>query len=179
MEREIASEGLDLESLACSGDAAAFGKLIREYDHELRGTAWSVVRDSHAVDDVMQQSYEKAFKAIKTFSQKSTLKTWLHSICYRTALDHVRYEGRRKHGKVEDMNYAETESDISLEDEVFVKMTLNEVLDQTDPETRTLMMLTSGLGYTYDETAEVTGVERGTIASRIGRARAKLRKGES
>lgn len=49
----------DIEQRACAGEAAAFGALIREYDDDLRGVVWSVVRSSHATDDVMQAAYKR------------------------------------------------------------------------------------------------------------------------
>jgi len=167
---------IGLQDGARAGDAASFGKLIREHDHDLRGVVWSVVRDHHAVDDIMQSSYEKAFRSIKTFSGTSTMKTWLHSICYRTALDHFRYEGRRKHGDLENIVELNAFAGDSAESAAVVNLTLSDLLEKTDPETRALLMMTAGLGFSYDETANVTGIERGTVASKIGRAREKLRK---
>jgi RNA polymerase sigma factor (sigma-70 family) len=93
----------DLEERACEGDSEAFSLLIRRFDRDLRGTAWSVVQSSEATDDVMQAAYERAFRSIGTFNRDSALKTWLHTICYRTAIDHLRYESRRRHVSIEEV----------------------------------------------------------------------------
>jgi len=90
-------ESSDLEARALSGDAAAFGELIREWDHDLRGVVWTVVRSAHATDDVMQNSYEKAFRSIARFDGRASLKTWLHTVCLRSAIDHTRRESYRQH----------------------------------------------------------------------------------
>ena len=86
----------DLEDRACRGDPAAFGQLIRRYDRDLRAVVWSIVRSGPDTDDVMQIAYEKAFRAVAGFEGRSSLKSWLHAICYRCALDHVRSAHRRR-----------------------------------------------------------------------------------
>ena len=164
----------DLELAARNGDAAAFGRVLRAHDADLRGVVWSVLRDRHATDDVLQVAYEKAFRALGGFAGDSTMKTWLHSICVRAALDHLRYERRRRHQPLETL--AADASSASTSDEALANLQLDEMLERLDPETRALLMLTVGLGYSYDETAEIVGMERGTVASRVARARERLRK---
>ncbi len=135
---------------------------------------WAVLRDGHATDDVMQAAYEKAFRSIAGFGGDSSLKTWLHSICYGCAIDHIRYEGRRRHTPLDLL--ADTAGPSSTSDDALAHMTLADALDRLDPETRALLMMTTALGFSFDETAEVTGLARGTVASRVGRARDLLRK---
>lgn len=87
----------DLECRARQGEAVAFGQLARLYDRDLRNVVWSVVRKPNLIDDVMQNSYERAFRKIRSFDGRSSMKTWLSTICLRTAIDYIRYEGRRRH----------------------------------------------------------------------------------
>ena len=165
----------DLEAQARAGDARAFGALLREWDHDLRGVAWAVVRSDHATDDIMQSAYEKAFLAIDNFDGRSSMKTWLHSICYRTAIDYVRYEGRRRHEDVTELAIVPDTADVA--DAAVASVELAETFDTLTEEQRVLLMLTAGLGYSFDETAEIVGIPRGTVASRVGRARQQLEKG--
>ncbi len=179
---EMSDETLDLERRARGGEAAAFGLLIRRYDNDLRGVVWSVVRSSHITDDVMQAAYERAFRAISSFDGRSTMKTWLHSICYRAAIDHIRYESRRRHDPIDGEGGADVvrlPTGPSPHDEVSNRMELTHALGTLDPEQRAVMMLTSWLGYSFDETAEITGLRRGTVASKAGRGRRKLRRWET
>ena len=164
----------ELESAACAGDPAAFGRLIRLHDHDLRGVVWSVVRDAHAVDDVMQVAYEKAFRSIGRFTGGSTIKTWLHTICYRCAIDHGRFEGRRRHLSLAAVEA--TAGSASTSDAAIGRLEVADALQRLDPDARTLIMLTGVVGMSFDEAAEVTGTPRGTVASRISRARAELRR---
>lgn len=107
------------------------------------------------------------------------MKTWLHSIVYRTAIDHTRYEGRRRHADVEDLRPdAETDARATPEAAAIGRQELATVLDDCTPDQRAMLMLTAGLGYTFDETAEILGESRGTVASRVSRIRARLTRWE-
>ena len=169
----------DLERRARSGDPGAFGSLIRAWDHDLRGVAWSVVRSDTATDDVMQDAYERAFRSLDRFDGRATMKTWLHSIVYRTAIDHLRYEGRRRHDDVEDLRpVAGTDARAAPEATAIGRQELATVLEDCTPDQRAMLMLTAGLGYSFDETAEILGENRGTVASRVSRARSRLTRWE-
>lgn len=164
-----------LETSARKGDSVAFGQLLRVWDGDLRGVAWSVVRSATGTDDVMQDAYERAFRSIEGFDGRSSMKTWLHSIVYRTAIDHIRYEGRRAHDDVTSLaTVASAQPDARPESVALSRSELASVLDTCTPEQRAMLMLTAGLGYSFDETAEILGENRGTVASRVGRIRARL-----
>ncbi len=169
---------VDLERRACSGDVAAFGTLIRQWDGDLRGVAWSVVRSAHATDDVMQSAYEKAFRSLARFDGRSSLKTWLHSVVYRTALDHVRYEGRRRHEDLEVVDREGPTGDTTSA-RALGQAELRQALDSLEPEWRAALMLTAGLGYSYDDAAAIMGEARGTVASRVNRARSRIARWEA
>lgn len=162
----------DLEERACRGEAVAFGQLIRIFDGDLRAAVWSVVRSAEATDDVMQASYERAFRSIGAFKRESSLKTWLHSICYRAAIDHVRYESRRRHERIEDVRVLSEA--VEVDQVVLDRIELAEALGRLAPSQRAAVMLTTGLGYSFEEAAAITGMQRGTVASRAARARRKL-----
>lgn len=167
----------DLERRAIAGDAAAFGSLLRLWDRDLRGVAWSVVGSRH-LDDVMQDAYERAFRKIGSFAGRSSMKTWLHTIVYRTAIDTGRYEARRRHDDVDDASIPAPLA-ASASRSALGRMEIDAMLAQLPTDQRTALMLTVGLGYSYDEAAVITGESRGTIASRANRARARLGRWES
>lgn len=169
----------DLEQRARLGEAAAFGQLARLYDRDLRNVVWSVLRSPSLIDDVMQSAYERAFKNIASFDGRSSIKTWLASICYRTAIDHARYEGRRKHPSLDDDD-ATVVHDATLADNVDVSARiadrdeLSRAMEQLAPEEAAILTMTAGLGYSYEEVASILGLARGTVASRASRARQRL-----
>ena len=162
-----------LEAQARSGNGAAFGELIRLWDDDLRGVVWSIVRSASDTDDVMQAAYEKAFRSLASYRQQSSMKTWLTSICVRAAIDHSRYERRRSHDGADSLVAVASGSSTSRD--AITKAELAAVLGALDPETRGLLMLTVGLGYSFDEAAEITDLPRGTVASRVARAKKAIR----
>ncbi len=169
----------DVESRARRGEAAAFGQLIRRYDHDLRNVVWSVLRSPRLIDDVMQTSYERAFRNIESFDGRSAIKTWLSSICYRTAIDHARYEGRRRHTSLDDetatARYDSTlASGIDVESQTIDRDELERAMQQLSSGEAAVLTMTAGLGYSYDEVATIMGLARGTVASRASRARQRL-----
>lgn len=164
----------DIESRSCEGDPVAFGELLRLYDPDLRGTVWSVVRNAAAVDDVMQISYEKAFRSIRQFKGNSSLKTWIHTICYRTAIDYVRYERHRQH--LDESVMVQLSSGGSTSAAALARLEISAALDRLDSDERTILMMTSVQGLTYDEVASIIGIPRGSVASKASRARDMLRK---
>lgn len=159
----------NLEELARLGNARAFGQLIRTFDDDLRRVAWNIVRSPEELDDVMQESYEKAFRSIRSFEGRASMKTWLHAICYRTAIDHVNTQSRRRHesdGRLHDIADRGSTAQAATD-----RMEIEDSLAALAPEQRVLLLLTAGLGYSVDETAEIMGLPRGTVASRVRRAK--------
>lgn len=169
----------DLEQRASAGDPAAFGSLLRKWDHDLRGVAWAVTRDQHAIDDVMQDAYERAFRSLASFDGRSSLKTWLHTIVHRTAIDRSRYEGRRRHDDIDDPATVLPDSTTTTADRTAIaRLEVDDMMSSLPSDQRVALMLTVGIGFSYDEAAEITGDSRGTIASRVNRARARLQSWE-
>lgn len=161
----------DLEARSIAGDATAFGQLIRTWDQDLRGVVWTVVRSAHATDDIMQRSYEKAFRNIGRFDRTASLKTWLHTICLRAAIDHARAGG----GHEEVDGLASPPFSSHAANSVPDSTELDDVYDSLERVDQLLLMLTAGLGYGFDETATMVGIARSTVASKASRAREQLR----
>ncbi|MEM7338538.1 MAG: RNA polymerase sigma factor [Actinomycetota bacterium] len=177
-ERASTGDGAPSGGRIRAGDARSFAAMLPEHDDYLRGLAWAVVRDPNAIDDIMQTTYEQAYRARDSFDGRSSLRSWLHTICYRTAIDHIRYESRRRTvGLDHDAAERLPASQPSITAEIVIDAEAVDVLSRVDPEQRALLYFTAGLGYSYDEVAEIVGMQRGTVASKVSRAKERLRKG--
>lgn len=146
----------DLEVRAHQGDPAAFAALLRDWDHDLRGVVWSVVRNANTTDQVMQVAYDTAFASIDRFDDQASMKTWLHTICLRTAIDQT----RAAPPDIDNSASADTELDAAF--------------DSLDGVERLLIMLTVGVGASFDEAATIVGMPRATVADKVARARDRL-----
>ena len=167
-------DGLDettsLALAARAGDAAATAAFVRATQAEVwRFTAALV--DPGAADDLTQDTYLRAFKALPAFEARSTARTWLLGIARRTCADHLRSVVRRRRL---DAKLAAEAWTASPSPDPAHRLTTADLLGRLGEERRTAFVLTQVLGLSYAEAAEVEDVPVGTIRSRVARARDEL-----
>ncbi len=162
-----------LVRLAVDGDVDAFTKLLREHDDRMRALAHRLVGSGPAMDDVLQVAYLKAHRAMAGFRADADFATWLHRIVVNTAYDQLRRDGRR--AEVPLHVAPEPATTDSMEDRYALGTELQAALATLSPDFRAAVVLVDGEGLSYAEAADALSIERGTIASRLNRARALLR----
>jgi RNA polymerase sigma-70 factor, ECF subfamily len=154
------------------GDPRAFADLITGFDRAFRALAYRLLGEGYELDDVLQEAYVKAFRALPRFRGESTLRTWLYRVVYNTCLDEL------KRQRPEPPAFG-TELDGAAPDPaelVVTRTALEEALAALAPIERAAVLLVDAEGLGYDEAAAIVGVAPGTIASRLSRARASLRR---
>lgn len=158
---------------AQQGDAAAFEQLIRSVDrgvrafsHRVLGPAWS--------EDVLQEAYLRAFRGRSRFrSEQGSFRSWLYQIVYRCCLDELRR--RRRRPLPWESALRELPSLDSPEPWASLRDDLWRALGALSSEDRACVVLVDGLGFDYESAATILDVPRGTVASRLSRARPVLR----
>ncbi len=163
-----ASEAALLER-ARSGDGGAFVILVRRYDRALRSLAYRLLGDRHAMDDVLQEAYLKAFRSIDRFRADASFNTWLYRIVHNACIDQLR---RQRPTSLLDFEPPTTEH---LEQEVSLRTDVGRALAALPETHRAVVMLVDVDGFDYGEVAAIVGVPVGTVRSRLSRARASLR----
>lgn len=162
------------------GDHEAFAILVRHYDPQLRALAYRLLGSRDRMDDALQDAYVNAFKALPRFKGQSQLGTWLHRIVFNACLDELgrlrRAEGVPLEDAPEPLAPAPDHGDLLAGREQ-----LADALAILAPSDRAAVLLVDGHGFDYASAAEVLGIPAGTVASRLNRARATLRRalGES
>ena len=159
---------------AVAGDPEAFSELLRDHDDAMRAVAYRMLGNRAAMDDVLQVAYLKAFRNIAGFRAESSFATWLNRIVVNSCYDHLRKVGRQAEVPLNEVG--DVPSTASHEDRLTANQQLHQALQTLAPEQRAAVLLVDGEGLTYAEAAEVLDVERGTVASRLNRARAELRR---
>jgi RNA polymerase sigma-70 factor (ECF subfamily) len=154
------------------GDARAFVDLIRSFDNGFRRLAYRLLGDREELDDVLQEAYAKAFAALPRFRGDSTLRTWLYRIVYTTCLDHLKRQRPEPVTLPPELEGAAADP----ADLVATRSILAEALARLSPIERAAVLLVDAEGLSYDDAAAIAGVATGTIASRLSRARASLRR---
>lgn len=163
------------------GDKQAFGLLVRKYEHKVIGLVSRYVRSHAECEDIAQESFIRAWRAIGSFRGDSAFYTWLYKIAVNTAKNHLVAQGRRPpSGDVDadDAEYmagAERMRDNATPEHEMMRQEIEQTVFATvqalPEELRTAITLREVDGLSYDEIADAMGCPIGTVRSRIFRAR--------
>ena len=172
------------------GDKRAFDLLVSKYQRKLARLLSRFIRDSTEVEDVTQEAFIKAYRALPTFRGDSAFYTWLYRIDINTAKNYLVALGRRAptttnidSEEAEGFEDGDQLRDLNTpEDELASKQvaeTVNQTLGELPEELRTAITLREIEGLSYEDIANIMNCPIGTVRSRIFRAReaiaAKLR----
>ena len=178
-DREIDQE---LVRRAQSGEKRAFELLVIKYQRKLARLLGRLVRDQAEVEDVTQEAFIKAYRALPSFRGDSAFYTWLYRIGINTAKNYLAANSRRPPTSTtyasedaEGFEDADQLRDLNTpENELASKQiaeTVNATLAQLPEELRTAITLREIEGLSYEEIAEMMNCPIGTVRSRIFRAR--------
>jgi RNA polymerase sigma-70 factor (ECF subfamily) len=156
---------------ARAGDRAAAADFVRHTQQELLRFL-GLFADRNDVEDLAQETYLRAMRALAGFDARSTARTWLFAIARRAAADHVRQAQRRpRTSPLDGLDEPHHDSHLPRLDEA---VALRDLLNTLEPQRREAFALTQLMGLSYDEAAEVCDCPVGTIRSRVSRARDEL-----
>ena len=164
------------------GDKQAFGLLVSKYQRKLARLLSRLIRDSAEVEDVAQEAFIKAYRALPSFRGESAFYTWLYRIGINTAKNYLVSQGRRAPTATEfDSEEAETFEDgdqlrdINTPERMLqskqIGETVNSAMEALPEELRTAIVLREIEGLSYEEIASIMECPIGTVRSRIFRAR--------
>jgi RNA polymerase sigma-70 factor (ECF subfamily) len=179
VDRELDQE---LVERAQKGDKRAFELLVIKYQRKLARLLSRMVRDPAEVEDISQEAFIKAYRALPQFRGESAFYTWLYRIAVNTAKNYLVARGRRapttteySSEEAEGFEDAELLRDIATPDaELQTKQianAVNKAVDALPEELRTAITLREIDGLSYEEIAQMMGCPIGTVRSRIFRAR--------
>jgi len=164
------------------GDKQAFGLLVAKYQRKLARFLSRLIRDSAEVEDVAQETFIKAYRALPSFRGDSAFYTWLYRIGINTAKNYLVSQGRRAPTTTDfDSEEAETFDDgdqlrdINTPERLLMTKqignTVNEAMEALPEELKTAIVLREIEGLSYEEIAAIMECPIGTVRSRIFRAR--------
>ncbi len=168
------------------GDKRAFDLLVIKYQHKIFAVISRFVRDHAEVQDVAQDAFVKAYRALPNFRGDSAFYTWMYRIAINTAKNYLVARNRRPPAsdlEVEDAEfYAGNDAmhEMNTPERNLLRDELQGVIDQAfrdlPEDLRTAVTLREIEGLSYEEIAEVMGCPIGTVRSRIFRAREAIDK---
>lgn len=171
----------DLAQAAATGDAEAFHALIDRHAPDLFRLALSLSRKRADAEDICQETFIGAFRGIGKFNGTASIKTWLTRILLRNASktwkknrrrNYVSSEVMGEHGSGE-RHHREPQAKTTTAD---IAIDLVDMIARLGPDHREIVVLRERHGMSYDEIAQLLDIPRGTVESRLYRARAELRK---
>jgi RNA polymerase sigma-70 factor (ECF subfamily) len=151
------------------GSEDALEELFRRHWRATHRVAFLVVHDSAAAEDIAQESFLAAIRALDRFDRRRPFGPWLHRIAVNRAIDWSRSRRLRREVAVPDETFHDESGVPELSDELLV------ALGELGTEQRAVVVLRYLLGYTPGEIGEMLGMPRGTVNSRMRRALDRLR----
>ena len=168
------------------GDSRAFDMLVMKYQHRIMGLISRYVHDADEVQDVAQEAFIKAYKALPRFRGDSAFYTWMYRIAINTAKNHLVSRSRRPPGtdvELEDAEYYEGGGALreleNPENALFgseLKAVVESAIGNLPDDLRTAVTLREFDGLSYEDIADIMDCPVGTVRSRIFRAREAIDK---
>ncbi|MDF1852011.1 MAG: sigma-70 family RNA polymerase sigma factor [Verrucomicrobiales bacterium] len=175
----------DLVARAREGDTHAFDELVEKYTPKLYGLVYHMTSNHEDTNDVLQDVFAKAYRALKRFRGKSSFYTWIYSIATNMTLNFLKKRNRRRAMSLDDV-------DLAIEhDQDFIEATsksdpvreaniselqerLNMAMQKLSDDHRAVVTMFDIQGMPHAEISKILGVSEGTIRSRLFYAHRQL-----
>ncbi|HVH41705.1 MAG TPA: sigma-70 family RNA polymerase sigma factor [Labilithrix sp.] len=174
----------DLVDLAQGGDTEAFGQLVRRHQQRIHRLAVHMLRDRAEAEDVTQETFVRAYRALSRFDGRSEAYTWFYRITINLSLNRIRSrknartthdtDDPRLDGLLVDAR-PDSGDPSKLAQRRQLYETLTKGVDQLSDTLRTTLILVCIDGRSHEDVAQILGAPEGTIAWRIHEARRKLK----
>lgn len=179
----------ELISKSKLGDTDAFGQLVDRYQQKVYNIAFRMTNSHEDALDLAQESFLRVYRALASYKGESAFSTWVFRIASNVCLDEMRKKKRQPRIALStDSLVAGEEGDYAIEIasgeasnpeqrllQAEMRREITQALNTLSEEHRVVLVLRDIEGYSYEEIADMLGVNIGTIKSRLNRARLALR----
>lgn len=175
-----------LVAQAQAGDMDAFEQLLQRYQQRIYGLCYHLTSNHEDANDLAQEAFVKAWKALRNFKGDSSFYTWVYRIAYNGVLNHLKQRrNRTPHLSLNDLDFnAEHDPDlVALVSDrtprrdanlTELHQRLNEAMQRLSEEHRTVVTLHDVQGLPHEEIAKIMNCNPGTVRSRLFYARQQL-----
>jgi len=185
MDKPRTDEDQQLVARTQSGDPGAFDQLVVKYTPRLYGLVYNMTSNHEDTNDLLQDVFSKAYKAIRGFRGKSSFYTWIHSIAVNMTLNFLKKRGRRYHLSLDDVDASiqndkefleltATSSPVREADLSELQKRLNEAMMKLSDEHRAVVTMFHIQGMPHAEISKILRVSEGTVRSRLFYANRQL-----
>jgi RNA polymerase sigma-70 factor (ECF subfamily) len=167
------------------GDLESYEILVGRYRHRVYGLAYSMVRNEQDATDLSQETFVKAWQAIRGFKKNASFYTWLYRITTNQCIDFVRKRDRRPSVPFEEALDPDADVEVPPSNQPLptdeaqrkeLREQIDAALQELSPEHRAVIQLREYDGLEYAAIAKVVGCSMGTVMSRLHYARKHLQK---
>ena len=155
------------------GDQRAYAQLVRRYQSQLRFSLRQLCDgDQGLADDMAQEAFIKAYKALPAFRGDARFSTWLYRIAYNLVMSH-----KRKNAPVVDqeaVDNAQSQQSVEEAQQLGMARDLNSAMGELSDAQRQAVHLCMQRGFSHEEAASIMKLPLGTVKSHVNRARSKL-----
>jgi RNA polymerase sigma factor (sigma-70 family) len=185
MDQSRKDEDQQLVARTQAGDVDAFDQLVVKYTPRLYGLVYNMTANHEDTNDLLQDVFSKAYKAIRGFRGKSSFYTWVHSIAVNMTLNFLKKRGRRFHLSLDDVDASiqndkefleltATSSPVREADLGELQRRLNEAMMKLSDEHRAVVTMFHIQGMPHAEISKILKVSEGTVRSRLFYANRQL-----
>lgn len=170
---------------AAAGDTAAFEALVLRYQTQVYSLAFRMVGNEADAQDLAQEAFVRAWRALDSFQFSSQFSTWLYRLTSNICIDFLRSQKKRKHISLtvlqddEQQQWDMPDHRPLPEEQIMVSQereALAKAIASLDPEYRQVLILRIVNDCSYQQISQIMGIREGTVKSRLSRAREQLRK---
>ena len=170
----------DLIRAAQKGDAAAFAELVRRYQRAVYRTAYALTRNAADADDLAQEAFVRAYRALGRFRPDEPLHPWLSRIVTNLAFSLFRSRKRRPETPLEPLlesgrQWSVDDDPAQAAEDQQRRQHMQNAFAELKPEHQAVLTLRVVQDLSYEEMAKTLGVPVGTVMSRLSRARSELK----
>ena len=180
------SRNSDLIQKAIAGDETAYRTLLENYRGAIFNLLYKMVRNREETEDLVQEAFMKAFKALPSFNEEYAFSTWLYKIAINNCIDHMRKKRLKtysinkpvqsKDGEL-DREFPDTsmspDKDLLSEERTNL---IEEAIEELPENYKIAIVLRHSEERSYEEIAQLLNIPLGTVKARIFRAREMLKK---
>ncbi len=161
-----------------AGDASAFDELVVKYSPRLYGLVYNMTSNHEDTNDLLQDIWSNAYRAISGFRGRSSFPTWMHSISVNLTINFLKKRARRFHLSLDDIDAKVQDNKEFIEltaqstpvretDLKELQVRLNEAMQTLSNEHRLVVTLFDIQGVPHTEIAKILGISEGTVRSRL------------
>lgn len=161
-----------------NGDCEAFNPLIERYKLPLYTVIYRMVLNRDDAEDLVEEAFIKAYRSIRKFDISRPFYTWLRRIAVNNAINFLKKERRARIGPLEGFEERLTDNrndPVLMTQQKMLVEQINRAMADLPPEYRVIISLKVEQDMSYDEISRALQIPRGTVMSRLARARLKLK----